>query len=42
MYKISGQVKLLIDRFYPLLSGEPGKYFLALRLAHVFGYHDIQ
>lgn len=28
MLQISGQVKLLMDRLYPLLSGEPGKYEL--------------
>lgn len=28
MFQISGQVKLLIDRLYPLLSGEPGEYGL--------------
>lgn len=28
MLQISGQVKLLLDRLYPLLSGEPGNYGL--------------
>ncbi|MHB8130619.1 MAG: flavodoxin family protein [Mobilitalea sp.] len=28
MFQISGQVKLLMDRLYPLLSGEPGNYGL--------------
>ena len=28
LFQVSGQVKLLMDRLYPLLSGTPGKYGL--------------